>query len=243
MPPSKAAKAGKSAKAPTKVPAKAPAKAKGKAADAPATRGAKGSAGKGAKQPAKGKAAKAAPAKAASKKPVATKPSTKPAKAPAKPSDKKSSPPTKAPVTTTPSQTPAPTKPAPKKPATSGITGKTLERLTQRLEEERETYTRQAEDLAAEAEALMADREPGDTKFDEEDGEGDTINVERERDLALSASARQAVEEIDQAIERIKAGTYGVCIRCGSRIPVARLEAVPQAALCIECKSRQERRR
>lgn len=130
-----------------------------------------------------------------------------------------------------------------KKKQQSGIAPKTLEKLIGRLEEERETYERQAEELAAEAEALMADREPGDTQFDEESGEGDTINVERERDLALSASARLAVEDIDEALERVKAGTYGVCVRCGSKIPVARLEAVPQAALCIECKSRQERRR
>ena len=125
----------------------------------------------------------------------------------------------------------------------SGIAKGTLEKLRARLEEERATYTRQAEELAAEAEALMADREPGDTQFDEESGEGDTLSVERERDLALSATARAAVEEIDEALARIKAGTYGLCLRCEKKIPVARLEAVPHAALCIECKSRQERRR
>lgn len=125
----------------------------------------------------------------------------------------------------------------------SPIAKSTIDRLKARLEEERETYVRQAEELAAEAEALMADREPGDTQFDEESGEGDTINVERERDLALSASALQAVEDIDAALDRIKKGTYGICERCGNKIPVARLEAVPEAALCIECKAQQERRR
>lgn len=125
----------------------------------------------------------------------------------------------------------------------SVVPQKSLERLKARLEEERATYVRQAEELAAEAEALAADREPGDIQFDDESGEGDTINVERERDLALSASARAAVEQIDAALERIRHHTYGICERCEKRIPVARLEAVPQAALCIECKSRQERRR
>ena len=120
---------------------------------------------------------------------------------------------------------------------------KTLEKLRRLLEEERETYVRQARDLAAEAEALAAEREPGDTQFDEESGEGDTLNVERERDLALSASANQAVEDIDRALRRMDAGTFGVCERCGKKIAVARLEALPFAALCIECKSREERRR
>jgi RNA polymerase-binding protein DksA len=126
---------------------------------------------------------------------------------------------------------------------TGAFPAKTLDRLRRALEEERETYWRQALDLAAEAEALASEREPGDTQFDEESGEGDTLNVERERDLALSASARQAVEEIDRALRRMDAGTYGTCERCGKRITVARLEALPFAALCIECKSREERRR
>jgi RNA polymerase-binding protein DksA len=120
---------------------------------------------------------------------------------------------------------------------------KTLDKLRRLLEEERETYVRQARDLAAEAEALASEREPGDTQFDEESGEGDTLNVERERDLALSASATQAVEEIDRALRRMDAGNYGICERCGKKIAVARLEALPFAALCIECKSREERRR
>jgi RNA polymerase-binding protein DksA len=126
---------------------------------------------------------------------------------------------------------------------TSSFPAKTLDKLRRLLEEERETYVRQAHDLAAEAEALASEREPGDTQFDEESGEGDTLNVERERDLALSASATQAVEEIDRALRRMDAGNYGICERCGKKIAVARLEALPFAALCIECKSREERRR
>ena len=126
---------------------------------------------------------------------------------------------------------------------TASFPPKTLDKLRRLLEEERETYVRQAHDLAAEAEALASEREPGDTQFDEESGEGDTLNVERERDLALSASATQAVEEIDRALRRMDAGSYGICERCGKKIAVARLEALPFAALCIECKSREERRR
>ena len=179
---------------------------------------------------------KAAVTKAAAGKAEATAAKTPPAKAPAKAVAAKA-PSAKAPTAKTATPKTPPSRQAP------AIAAKTLEKLKVRLEEERETYVRQADELLAEAEALMADREPGDTQFDEESGEGDTINVERERDLALSASARQSVEEIDAALARMASGTYGICERCGNRIPVARLEAVPQASLCIECKSRQERRR
>ena len=102
---------------------------------------------------------------------------------------------------------------------------------------ERATYVRQAESLREEAEQLAADMEPGDIQFDEESGEGGTMNVERERDLALSAQARAAVDEIDRALAKIEAGNYGVCERCGEPIKRARLKALPYAALCIECKS------
>ena len=123
------------------------------------------------------------------------------------------------------------------------ITPKTLEKLRELLAEEREHHLRQAADLQADAEALVNDREQGDTQFDEESGEGDTISVERERDLMLSATARLAVEEIDHALERMTAGTYGLCSPAGRRIPVARLEAIPWADTCVDCKQRVERRR
>ena len=105
------------------------------------------------------------------------------------------------------------------------------------LNEERATYTRQAASLKAEADLLVFEREPGDVQFDEESGEGDTIAVERERDLALSAQASAAVEEIDRAIAKLHDGTYGVCEQCYTTIPKERLRALPYAALCVQCKS------
>jgi len=105
------------------------------------------------------------------------------------------------------------------------------------LLEERATYTQQADILQAEAEQLAAEREPGDVQFDEESGEGDTLAVERERDLALSAQARAAVEEIDEALERVEDGSYGICGQCRKNIPKERLRALPQAKLCVQCKS------
>ncbi len=105
------------------------------------------------------------------------------------------------------------------------------------LEAERVSYLRQAASLQAEADSLTEDREPGDVQFDEESGEGDTLAVERERDLTLSAQARAAVEEIDIAVAKVHGGTYGLCDTCGTSIPKERLKALPHAALCVKCKS------
>jgi RNA polymerase-binding transcription factor DksA len=122
-------------------------------------------------------------------------------------------------------------------PRRKGPLDKFLLGQVESLKEERETYTRQAQSLKAEADMLMAEREPGDVQFDEESGEGDTLAVERERDLALSAQAQAAVEEIDLALAKIKEGTYGVCEQCHNTIPKERLRALPYAALCVQCKS------
>ena len=112
-----------------------------------------------------------------------------------------------------------------------------LEEQRSLLQGEREASLRQAESLQAEADQLAEEMEPGDTQFDEESGEGGTLNVERERDLALSAQALAAVEDIDKALAKIDAGTYGTCEQCGQPIPKARLKALPYATLCVACKS------
>ncbi len=107
----------------------------------------------------------------------------------------------------------------------------------QLLLDERTNYIRSAEVLKAQADSLALEHEPGDVQFDEEGGEGGTSNVDRELDLVLSAQARAAAVEIDRALAKIESGTYGSCEQCGEQIPDARLQALPQAALCVACKS------
>jgi RNA polymerase-binding protein DksA len=128
-------------------------------------------------------------------------------------------------------------------PGAAGLSPRTKERLKDKLLEEKTRLLHQADELVAEAEDLARNREAGDTQFDEESGEGDTISVERERDLLLSAQARHVVDEIDAAIVRMKKGTYGVCSYAGRKIPLERLEAIPWADVCVDCKARAERRR
>jgi DnaK suppressor protein len=60
--------------------------------------------------------------------------------------------------------------------------------------------------------------------------------VERERDLALSAQARQMIADIDAAMERLAVGTYGYSIESGRPISRERLEAIPWATVLVEEK-------
>jgi RNA polymerase-binding transcription factor DksA len=113
---------------------------------------------------------------------------------------------------------------------------KFLTAQTELLLEERISLVGQADRMESEAASLMEDLDPGDVQFDDESGEGDSLVVERERDLALSAQARQMVADIDAALLRIKAKTYGYSLQSGRPIPRERLKAIPWATELVEEK-------
>jgi len=175
------------------------------------------------KAPAKKAPAKKAPAQKAAK------------KAPAKKADATKVAAKNAPAKST-AKKPSAKKAAAKKPVKSPFGKKFIDAQEKRLLEERARYVNSAVTWKAEADSLLVDREPGDVQFDEESGDGDTLQVERERDLALSSYAQNAVDEIDEAIARLKAGVYGVCVTSGKPIPKERLEAIPWAAERVEYK-------
>ncbi len=152
------------------------------------------------------------------------------AKAPAKAAAK--APAKKAPAKA--SATKAPAKPAAK--VESPFDAKFLEAQRATLIEERGKYLVQETEWLAEANLITENRDPGDVQFDEESGEGDTLAVERERDLALSAQAHAAIEEIDAALKRLDDGTYGICRVSGQPIPKERLKAIPWATERVEYK-------
>ncbi len=59
---------------------------------------------------------------------------------------------------------------------------------------------------------------------------------------AIGAQEMKRLRLIDSALLRIESERYGQCMKCGKRIPRERLEAIPYALLCIECKTAEERR-
>ena len=59
--------------------------------------------------------------------------------------------------------------------------------------------------------------------------------------LALLQNEAETIQKIDEAIERIEAGTFGICEACERPIPKARLKALPFAKLCVKCMEKEER--
>jgi DnaK suppressor protein len=71
----------------------------------------------------------------------------------------------------------------------------------------------------------------------------DAASDSYEDDFNVSLAGREAEElaELNEALEKIKDGTYGKCSRCGQDIKPARLKALPRATLCLKCKEEDER--
>jgi RNA polymerase-binding protein DksA len=106
---------------------------------------------------------------------------------------------------------------------------KELERS--RLESEREELL---DDLSRLREALK-----GEVKVDSEEGDPDLH--EREKNLALVQTLESNLQSIDRALRALELGVYGVCERCGTQINPERLEARPDATMCLSCQREVER--
>ena len=127
----------------------------------------------------------------------------------------------------------------PVRPGEEPWTSAELEQVRAELETEvatlRADVARAAHDIAEGLNGSV--RDAGD-----DDADTGSKAFERERELALTQNARALLDQGERALSRIDAGTYGVCESCGQPIGKARLQAFPQATLCVTCKQRQERR-
>jgi DnaK suppressor protein len=108
----------------------------------------------------------------------------------------------------------------------------TVDRLRERLETERGEVRRQLDDLGARRDAEGIE----DPELDEGFADAGQAAAERANLLTLVRSLRDTLRDVEQALGRMEAGTYGLCERCGQPIGDERLEALPAARLCMTCK-------
>jgi len=82
----------------------------------------------------------------------------------------------------------------------------------------------------------------GDVGLDDESADAGTATFEREKDLSIEQNVRDLLQKIERALQRMDAGTYGICERCGKPIEKARVKALPYVDLCIKDAKAQSRR-
>ena len=88
------------------------------------------------------------------------------------------------------------------------------------------------------ASAYPADERREGSPFGKREEEA-TESFELEKRLALEQRTRDQLSYVEHALQKFEEGTYGMCDVCGQPIDPARLEALPQASLCLSCKAKQ----
>jgi YteA family regulatory protein len=118
----------------------------------------------------------------------------------------------------------------------------------ERLEHFRRLLLKQREQLSWTRESMRVDQLGESLRdsvgelaiYDNHPADLGTETWERSKDLALRARAGVRLASVDDALVRIRDGTYGYCLNCGQPLPAARLEAIPEARYCARCSQSLE---
>jgi RNA polymerase-binding protein DksA len=113
------------------------------------------------------------------------------------------------------------------------------ERFRDMLMEERTRLANAIDYLHEENPGTFEDEE--EETFDNHLADSATATFTREMDYSLEENAGHVLTAIDEALKKIEDGTFGLCARCGDSIAEERLEAMPYATKCIDCKRLEER--
>ena len=114
----------------------------------------------------------------------------------------------------------------------------TLDRFRKRLEGEKERLEEQIADYERVLEEARLTESSSDRSPDPGNAEASSMKLEYAKELSIEQNTLDLLSKANRALERIDAGTYGICESCGKAIPIERLEVLPYSTLCVECASR-----
>ncbi len=126
--------------------------------------------------------------------------------------------------------------------ADAKLTKKEIDELRVRLEQEHAELEEQLTTIEDTSFAATQSDLSGDVGLDDESADAGTATFEREKDLSIEQNVRDLLQKIERALQKIDAGTYGICERCGKPIEKARIKALPYVDLCIKDAQARSRR-
>jgi DnaK suppressor protein len=110
----------------------------------------------------------------------------------------------------------------------------TLERFRKRLEDEKARLEELIEDYERELEEARLTESSSDRSPDPGNAEASSMKLEYAKELSIEQNTLDLLSKVTHALERVAAGTYGICEVCGNAIPVECLDVLPYSTLCIE---------
>jgi DnaK suppressor protein len=117
-------------------------------------------------------------------------------------------------------------------------TDKQVAARDKKLQDIKKNLLQQKEEIILDADSTRSTL-PDETMFPEL-GDQASAEIDRNFTLRLRDRERKLLKKIDEALEKIENGTYGICDTCGQEIGIKRLEARPVTTMCIDCKTEQE---
>lgn len=114
----------------------------------------------------------------------------------------------------------------------------TLDRFRKRLEEERSRLEEMVAEYERELEEARLTESSSDRSPDPGNAEASSMKLEYAKELSIEQNTLDLLNKVDRALERVAAGTYGICESCGAAIPVERLDVLPYSTLCVECAAK-----
>lgn len=114
-----------------------------------------------------------------------------------------------------------------------------LKEFQGQLESERTRLTELIAEREQELEEARLTETSADRSPDPGSADAGSMKFEYEKELSLERNSLDLLHKVERALERIEDGSYGICESCGSQIPIARLEVLPYATMCVTCASKR----
>lgn len=111
----------------------------------------------------------------------------------------------------------------------------TVEKYRKRLEEERDRLQEMIRDYELELEEARLTESSSDRSPDPGNAEAGSMKFEYEKELSIEQNTVDLLGKVERALDNIEKGHYGTCESCGKAIPMARLDVLPYATLCVDC--------
>lgn len=115
----------------------------------------------------------------------------------------------------------------------------TLKRFRRRLAAERERLEAMLAEIDRQREAGRLAESASEHNPDPDNADGGSLALEMEMDISVEQNAKELLEKVLHAQDRMEKGLYGICEVTGDPIPVARLDALPYATMTVEAASRR----
>jgi len=122
---------------------------------------------------------------------------------------------------------------------TRQLSATTLEKYRRRLEEDQRELRRAIDDHLQDLEEARLSQASGERSADPASTETGSAATVFEAELSIVQNTRRLLEQVEEALRRIDAGTYGICAECGIAIPAERLNTLPYTTLCVECAAKR----